>query len=106
VIEQRLGRVSQANKNAPRPIDLDITLFNREIMELGSRHIPDPEIIERPFVAIPLAEIAPDYTHPELGQTLSEIARNFEVKSEEMYVRPDVSKSLKRVKQNHHNGRL
>jgi 2-amino-4-hydroxy-6-hydroxymethyldihydropteridine diphosphokinase len=60
VIEQRLGRVSQANKNAPRPIDLDITLFNREIMELGSRHIPDPEIIERPFVAIPLADIATD----------------------------------------------
>ncbi|NWF91232.1 MAG: 2-amino-4-hydroxy-6-hydroxymethyldihydropteridine diphosphokinase [Ignavibacteriaceae bacterium] len=105
-IEQRLGRVSQADKNAPRPIDLDITLFNREIVELGNRHIPDPEIVERPFVAIPLAEIAPDYKHPELGQTLSEIARNFEAKSEEMYLRPDVSQSLEQVKQNHHNGRL
>lgn len=105
-IEQRLGRVRQADKHALRPIDLDLMLFNREIFELGNRHIPDPEIVERPFVAIPLAEIAPDYKHPERGQTLSEIARNFEVKSEEMYVRPDVSQSLEQVKRNGHNDRL
>jgi 2-amino-4-hydroxy-6-hydroxymethyldihydropteridine diphosphokinase len=99
-IEQRLGRLRQADKNAPRPIDLDIVLFNREILALGQRHIPDPEIVERPFVAIPLAEIAPAYKHPELGQTLSEIARNFEVKSEEMSLRPDVSEDLKQMKRN------
>lgn len=99
-IEQHLGRVRQADKNAPRPIDLDIVLFNREILTLGQRHIPDPEIIERPFVAIPLAEIAPEYEHPELGQTLSQIAQNFEVKREEMSLRPDVSEDLKQVKRN------
>lgn len=100
LIEQRLGRVRQADKNAPRPIDLDIVLFNREILALGQRHIPDPEIVERSFVAIPLAEIAPTYEHPELGQTLAEIAGNFEVKGEEMFLRPDVSENLKQVKQN------
>jgi 2-amino-4-hydroxy-6-hydroxymethyldihydropteridine diphosphokinase len=105
-IEQRLGRLRQADKNAPRPIDLDIMLFNQEIIELGHRHIPDPEIVERPFVAIPLAEIAPDYRHPELGQTLSEIARNFEVKNEEMRLRPDVMQSLEQLKRNEHNDRL
>ncbi|GIK39746.1 MAG: 2-amino-4-hydroxy-6-hydroxymethyldihydropteridine diphosphokinase [Chloroflexota bacterium] len=105
-IEQRLGRARHADKNAPRPIDLDLVLFNRESFELGPRHIPDPEIVERPFIAITLAEIAPDYEHPERGRTLSEIAGIFEIKSEEMWVRPDVSKSLKQVKQNHPNGRL
>jgi 2-amino-4-hydroxy-6-hydroxymethyldihydropteridine diphosphokinase len=99
-IEKCLGRVRQADKNAPRPIDLDIVLFNQEIFVLGQRHIPDPEIVERPFVAIPLAEIAPQYEHPELGQTLSEIASNFEVKREEMFLRPDVSEDLKQVKRN------
>jgi len=89
-IEQQLGRVRQADKNAPRPIDLDIILFNREIFQLGQRHIPDPEIAERAFVAIPLAEIAPDYVHPELGQTLAEIAQGFELDKTRMHLRPHV----------------
>jgi 2-amino-4-hydroxy-6-hydroxymethyldihydropteridine diphosphokinase len=96
-IEQHLGRVRQADKNAPRPIDIDIMLFNRQIFQLGQHHIPNPEIIERPFVAIPLAEIAPNYQHPELGQTLAEIARAFEVAGEEMRLRQDVSQSLKQT---------
>jgi 2-amino-4-hydroxy-6-hydroxymethyldihydropteridine diphosphokinase len=91
-IERQLGRVRQADKNAPRPIDLDIMLFNEDILDLGQRHIPDPEIVERDFVAIPLAEIAPHYRHPELGQTLAEIARRFETTG--MQPHPEVSQVL------------
>ena len=91
-IERQLGRVRQADKNAPRSIDLDIMLFNEDILQVGQRHIPDPEIGERDFVAIPLAEIAPHYRHPKLGQTLAEIARRFETTG--MQPRPEVSKVL------------
>lgn len=97
-IEQSVGRVRQVDKNAPRPVDIDLMLFNRQIFQLGNRHIPDPEIVERPFVAITLAEIAPNYQHPETGQTLSEIARNFDVKPEEMRLRQDVSQTLTQLK--------
>jgi 2-amino-4-hydroxy-6-hydroxymethyldihydropteridine diphosphokinase len=93
-IERDLGRVRGANKYAPRPIDIDIILFNQQIFDLDNHHIPDPEVLERPFVAIPLAQIAPDYRHPETGQTLRDIARQFEVSEKEMRLRPNLSQSL------------
>jgi 2-amino-4-hydroxy-6-hydroxymethyldihydropteridine diphosphokinase len=77
-IEAALGRVRTENKNAPRTIDIDIMLFNHDILQVGRRHIPDHEVLERPFVAIPLAEIAPAYVHPETGQALQDIARQFD----------------------------
>jgi 2-amino-4-hydroxy-6-hydroxymethyldihydropteridine diphosphokinase len=89
-IEATLGRVRTENKNAPRPIDIDIMLFNHDILQVGRRRIPDPEVLERPFVAIPLAEIAPDYIHPETGQTLREIAWRFDPTAAGMRRRDDV----------------
>jgi 2-amino-4-hydroxy-6-hydroxymethyldihydropteridine diphosphokinase len=89
-IEQNLNRVRTANKNAPRTIDIDIMLFNHDVLSLGRRRIPDPEVLERPFVAIPLAEIAPDYVHPETGQTLRQIAQRFDPVAVGMRPRNDV----------------
>lgn len=77
-IEQTLGRVRQSdNKFGPRSIDIDIMLFNRDVMQLGERHIPDAEILARAFVALPLAEVDPTYIHPETGQSLADIAAQF-----------------------------
>jgi len=89
-IETRLGRVRSGDKFAPRPIDIDIMLFNCDILRLGSRAIPDPEVLERPFVAIPLAEIAPHYRHPETGETLAAIAARFDPSACGMSRRDDV----------------
>jgi len=95
-IEQKLGRVRQADKYGPRPIDLDIIFFNRDSLQLGQRRVPDPEVLERPFVAIPLAEIAPGYIHPETGQSLAEIAEGFRAALATMKPRPEVSQALAR----------
>ncbi len=95
-IEQALGRVRGADKYGPRTIDIDLMLFNQEIFVLEGRHIPDPEVQQRAFVAIPLAEIAPHYRHPETGQTLGEMARQFVVTQEAMRRRPDMSQGLVR----------
>jgi 2-amino-4-hydroxy-6-hydroxymethyldihydropteridine diphosphokinase len=96
-IEQKLGRVRQTDKNAPRPMDIDIMLFNRQRLQVGNRYIPDPEILERPFVAIPLAEIAPDYVHPETGQTLAEIAATFDSTAAGMTLHPGLSERLRQL---------
>ncbi len=74
-LEERLGRQRSNDPNAPRPIDVDISLFNDAVFDLGKRHIPDPEILLYPHIVVPLAEIAPDYRHPETGETLAEIAQ-------------------------------
>ncbi len=98
-IEKKLGRVRTKNKNAPRTIDIDIILFNNEIFELDGRHIPNKELVERPFVAASLAEIAPDTKHPETGQTLLEIAHSLNPADGDMWPRPDVSEVLAQIKQ-------
>lgn len=89
-VEARLGRVRSLDRNAPRTIDIDIMLFDQERFNLGRRRIPDPEVRERPFVAIPLAEVAPDYRHPETGETLAEIAARFDPTAAGMRLRDDV----------------
>jgi 2-amino-4-hydroxy-6-hydroxymethyldihydropteridine diphosphokinase len=87
-IETGLGRRRTADKFGPRTIDIDLVLFNRESLQIGSRRIPDPDIAERPFLAVPLAELDPDYIHPVSGRTLAEMARPFAGSS--MKPRPDV----------------
>jgi len=76
IIEQELGRVRTADRNAPRTIDLDIALFGDQALDLGTRRIPEPDILQRPHVAVPLADLSPRQRHPETGQTLQEIARS------------------------------
>lgn len=89
-IENALGRVRTENKDGPRPIDIDIMLFNHDVLTLGQRRIPDPELLERAFVAIPMAEIAPDYVHPVVNVTLEEIALQFNTAAEAITRRDDV----------------
>jgi 2-amino-4-hydroxy-6-hydroxymethyldihydropteridine diphosphokinase len=90
-IENELGRVRSGHKFGPRTIDVDIMLFNDEILQIGHRTIPSPEILDRAFVAIPLAEIDPDFLHPMTKQTLSEIAGQFDKNDANMIHRADVT---------------
>jgi len=79
-IEAKLDRVRDPNnKYAMRTIDIDIVLFNNDILQIEHRRIPDPEIESRPFLAIPLAQLNPDYMHPGTGQTLATIAQSADV---------------------------
>jgi len=78
-LEARLGRVRSADKYAPRPIDLDIALYGDLILDDPQDQItiPDPEIVTRAHIALPLADLASDFVHPVDGRTLAEIAAQF-----------------------------
>ncbi len=75
-IEARLGRRRGRDRNAPRTIDLDIALFGDLVIDdpAGGLRIPDPEIVTRAYLALPLAEIGPRVPHPETGEPLARIA--------------------------------
>lgn len=75
-IEGRLGRRRSTDRNAPRPIDLDIALFDDLVCADGERslRIPDPEIARHAHLARPLADLDPGAVHPATGETLGEIA--------------------------------
>jgi GTP cyclohydrolase I len=95
VIEEELGRVRTSDKNAPRTIDLDVSLYNDEVLEFGQRRIPDPELVRFSHIARPLADLAPRYRHPQTGETLEEIARRLPEVG--MVRRPDLELEPERV---------
>lgn len=65
-IEQRHGRV-RGEKNGPRTLDLDILLFNEWAIDDERLVTPHPRMHQRPFVLVPLLEIAPDVFIPDRG---------------------------------------
>ena len=90
-IERALKRVRDpSNKNAPRTIDLDIALWDEAIFDFGEKpwHVPDRDIVRFIHLARPLADLAPDYVHPEDGRTLAQIAA--ELPAEGLYLRHDI----------------
>jgi 2-amino-4-hydroxy-6-hydroxymethyldihydropteridine diphosphokinase len=69
-IEERLGRVRTADKFAPRTIDLDVALYGDDVIDEPDLKLPAPDIA-RPFVAVPLLELAPDLVLPHTHEPLS-----------------------------------
>ena len=69
-IEEAFGRRRTA-ANAPRTLDLDLIAYGREQGDCAGLILPHPRAADRLFVMGPLAEIAPEWRHPEAGATAS-----------------------------------
>ncbi|MBU1365588.1 MAG: 2-amino-4-hydroxy-6-hydroxymethyldihydropteridine diphosphokinase [Gammaproteobacteria bacterium] len=65
-IEQRFGRI-RADKNGPRTLDLDLLLYDDQVIDLPHLTLPHPRLHLRAFVLQPLAEIAPQLVIPGRG---------------------------------------
>jgi len=74
-IEQQLGR-RRVERWGPRTIDLDLLLYDQQVIDEEDLVVPHPRMHERRFVMAPLAEIAPDTMHPVLGRSANEILRD------------------------------
>ncbi len=73
-IEEAMGRKRVKGKRwGSRVIDLDILFYENAILNKRNLKLPHPEIQNRRFVLMPLAELAPHFLHPVLGKTVSEL---------------------------------
>ena len=71
-IEVDLGR--QPSRHwGPRLIDIDILFYDKLILADDELTIPHPHIAERAFVLAPLADIIPNFRHPQTGETIQEM---------------------------------
>ncbi len=71
-IEKKAGRVRN-EKWGPRILDIDILFYGDLILSSDLLTIPHPEIPNRKFTLLPLAEIAPDFTHPVNRKTNNQL---------------------------------
>ena len=71
-IESAMGS-KKAFLKGPRLIDLDILLFGDETIANPELQVPHPRMLDRKFVLVPLAEIAPELRHPSWNGTAAEI---------------------------------
>ena len=71
-IEKAIGRTRQ-ELYGPRTIDLDILLFNEEILHTPLVTIPHPQMHLRRFVLAPLCEIAPALIHPVFNTPVAQL---------------------------------
>lgn len=84
-MEVHLGRQSTF-RNGPRVIDLDIVLYGTQIIDEPDLTIPHPRMSERPFVLVPLAEVAPDWLHPVLGLRVDSMAKLLPYEARDLHV--------------------
>ncbi|EWH02127.1 2-amino-4-hydroxy-6-hydroxymethyldihydropteridine diphosphokinase [Halomonas sp. BC04] len=71
-LEQRHRRVRRRHWG-PRTLDLDLLLFGKRVIETPRLRVPHPEMSARPFVMVPLAELAPALTLPD-GRSITTLA--------------------------------
>jgi 2-amino-4-hydroxy-6-hydroxymethyldihydropteridine diphosphokinase len=71
-IESRMGSKKVVPKG-PRLIDLDILLYGDETIVTPELQVPHPRMLQRKFVLLPLAEIAPTLKHPSWKGTVSQL---------------------------------
>lgn len=76
-LETEIGR-EPGLRWGPRLVDVDILLYDDLVLQEGRLNVPHPGIPDRAFVLAPLADIAPDLIHPQLGKPIHRLLQQLE----------------------------
>lgn len=78
-IEKMLGRNRENEQRwCERTIDIDIIFYDREVLETEILTLPHPRMHQRAFVLVPLLELIPDFVHPLLNKSVSQLYDDLE----------------------------
>ncbi len=72
-IEHNLGRERTEDRNAPRPIDIDMIYADGLTVDSDGLEVPHPRWAERRFVVQPLSDVRPELVLPQAHQSVSEV---------------------------------
>jgi 2-amino-4-hydroxy-6-hydroxymethyldihydropteridine diphosphokinase len=88
-VETRCGRPRNAAKWAARAMDLDILLYADLVLQEPQLTLPRPDLLLRPYMLGPLADIAPQLRHPTAGRSMARLWAGLKSNDHEMIaVRP------------------
>ncbi len=88
-VETACGRPRDAPKWAARAMDLDLLLFGEQVVNEPQLQLPRPDLLVRPYMLGPLADLAPTLRHPTAGMTIAQLWTAFDPRAHEMIaVRP------------------
>ena len=83
-VEALCGRPRDAPRWAPRAMDLDVLLYDNIVCSEPGMTLPRPDLLKRPYMLGPLAEMAPELMHPTAGLTIGELWQRFDKSSHVM----------------------
>ena len=90
-LEIGMGR-EETVRYGPRIIDLDILFYDDMVLETPALTIPHPRLVERAFVLVPLADLAPELRHPKLGKTVNELREEIDPSGIELFTTKEAAK--------------
>lgn len=72
-IERNLGRERSDDRNAPRPIDIDLIYADNQVVESDGLEVPHPRWAERRFVVQPLCDVRPELVLPDSRRSVADV---------------------------------
>jgi 2-amino-4-hydroxy-6-hydroxymethyldihydropteridine diphosphokinase len=87
-LEREIGR-TPTTRYGPRVMDIDLLFYSDVILDTPELAVPHPRLAERPFVLVPLAEIAPDFVHPVLRLTITQLRDRLGDTSKVIWLAPE-----------------
>lgn len=92
-VEAELGRIRTEDKHAARTLDLDILVYDGLVRHGQELTLPDPDVYRRPFLAVPLAELASELILPGTGRRVADVAAGLD--ATDMTALPDYTRQVR-----------